>query len=431
MRYMAKNMECTDINICRDCDPDKGCFAVKNYTKYYVDEYGSVSGEKNMMKEIYARGPITCTIADPEELMEYKGGIYRDTTGAKSLDHSISVVGWGEEDGQKYWIARNSWGTFWGEKGWFRIVRGENNLGIEADCQWAVPRVPEEMILNDQMRSQRNRARYFPRSCARPDTKEMKEHVVSPRPHTYIKSEDIPKNYDIRNIDGVNYATWDKNQHIPQYCGSCWAHAATSSITDRLKYMTKNVWPEHDLSIQVILYCSEIDNGCHGGLPIHIYQYANEVGIPEEGCQRYEARDNEVCDDIHICQNCDAESCWAVHNYTKYYVEEYGNVNALDIAIKSQKPLLYIQGKDDDTVTYESSGRYVEEASKQHPQIETMFIEGRNHSCYLVDEAERKTGELWKVSRNIKMAGKIDTDLPFVSKEDPEVLKRVFDFFAR
>lgn len=110
---------------------------------------------------------------------------------------------------------------------------------------------------------------------------------------------------------------------------------------------------------------------------------------------------------------------------------EYGNVNALDIAIKSQKPLLYIQGKDDDTVTYESSGRYVEEASKQHPQIETMFIEGRNHSCYLVDEAERKTGELWKVSRNIKMAGKIDTDLPFVSKEDPEVLKRVFDFFAR
>ena len=90
--------------------------------------------------------------------------------------------------------------------------------------------------------------------------------------------------------------------------------------------MTKNVWPEHDLSIQVILYCSEIDNGCHGGLPIHIYQYANEVGIPEEGCQRYEARDNEVCDDIHICQNCDAESCWAVHNYTKYYVEEYGHV---------------------------------------------------------------------------------------------------------
>ena len=100
-----------------------------------------VSGEKNMMKEIYARGPITCTIADPEELMEYKGGIYRDTTGAKSLDHSISVVGWGEENGQKYWIARNSWGTFWGEKGWFRIVRGVGSALCEARTIWALRRI--------------------------------------------------------------------------------------------------------------------------------------------------------------------------------------------------------------------------------------------------------------------------------------------------
>ena len=35
-------------------------------------------------------------------------------------------------------IGRNSWGTYWGEHGWFRIVRGTNNLGIEANCDWAV-----------------------------------------------------------------------------------------------------------------------------------------------------------------------------------------------------------------------------------------------------------------------------------------------------
>jgi len=86
-----------------------------------------------------------------------------------------------------------------------------------------------------------------------------------------------------RNLNGKSYVSLIRNQHIPQYCGSCWAHAATSSLTDRLKYMTKNAWPEHDLSIQVILYCSEIDKGCHGGLPIHIYQYANEAGLVQEG----------------------------------------------------------------------------------------------------------------------------------------------------
>lgn len=323
MRYMAKNMECTDINICRDCDPDSGCFAVKNYTKYYVDEYGSVAGEKNMMKEIYARGPITCSIAVPDDLMEYKGGIYRDTTGAKTLDHAISVVGWGEENGQKYWIARNSWGTFWGEKGWFRIVRGENNLGIEADCQWAVPRVPEEMIVNDQMRSQRNRARYFPRSCALPNSKDMKEHVVSPRPHTYLKSEDLPKSYDIRNIDGVNYATWDKNQHIPQYCGSCWAQAPTSALSDRINLMRKGKWPTVELSVQEIINCSG-KGSCEGGWQSGVYQYAYHQGIPDQTCQVYEAIDKE-CNDMARCMDCPpGKECGPVKDYKRYKVSEYG-----------------------------------------------------------------------------------------------------------
>ena len=100
------------------------------------------------------------------------------------------------------------------------------------------------------------------------------ELVKNPHAWDVIKTEELPKNFDLlqmltlvtnrRNIDGKSYVSLARNQHIPQYCGSCWAHAATSSITDRLKYMTKNAWPEHDLSIQVILYCSEIDNGCHG-----------------------------------------------------------------------------------------------------------------------------------------------------------------------
>lgn len=36
-------------------------------------------------------------------------------------------------------IGRNSWGTYWGENGWFRIQMHHNNLGIEQDCDWGVP----------------------------------------------------------------------------------------------------------------------------------------------------------------------------------------------------------------------------------------------------------------------------------------------------
>lgn len=67
-----------------------------------------------MMNEIHQRGPITCAIAVTKQLVNYTEGIFEDKTGRKELDHDISVVGWGEQNGTKYWIIRNSWGSYWG-----------------------------------------------------------------------------------------------------------------------------------------------------------------------------------------------------------------------------------------------------------------------------------------------------------------------------
>ena len=66
-------------------------------------------------------------------------GIFNDQTNCTTLDHSISIAGYGTENGVDYWIGRNSWGTYWGEDGWFRLKRGTNNLGVEKDCAWSTP----------------------------------------------------------------------------------------------------------------------------------------------------------------------------------------------------------------------------------------------------------------------------------------------------
>ncbi|EGZ12752.1 cysteine protease [Phytophthora sojae] len=103
------------------------------------------------MKELL-KGPITCGIACSDEFtFNYSAGVFHDKTGFLDIDHDVEIVGWGEEaDGTKFWNVRNSWGTYWGMKGFFKIVRGVNNLGIESDCHWVNPDISDEELVFSQ-----------------------------------------------------------------------------------------------------------------------------------------------------------------------------------------------------------------------------------------------------------------------------------------
>jgi cathepsin X len=126
----------------------------------------------------------------------------------------------------------------------------------------------------------------------------------SARRHLLNDGEDLPARFDWRNIKGVSYVTRDLNQHIPKYCGSCWAHAAISSLSDRLKIMRNATWPDINLSVQFVLNCLTEAGSCFGGSDILLYdEIYTTGGIPDETCESYIA-DDEVCEPQNRCRNC-------------------------------------------------------------------------------------------------------------------------------
>ncbi len=85
------------------------------------------------MKAAVAQQPVAVAIeADTRYFQSYSSGILTSSSCGTSLDHGVLTVGYGEENGQKYWLVKNSWGTSWGDMGYVKIARSDstNDPGI-------------------------------------------------------------------------------------------------------------------------------------------------------------------------------------------------------------------------------------------------------------------------------------------------------------
>ena len=97
----------------------------------------------------------------------------------------------------------------------------------------------------------------------------------------------LPTNFTWANVNGTNYLTNIRNQHIPQYCGSCWAHASTSVLSDRIKIARKAAWPDINIAPQVLISCQSTSFGCDGGDPIAAFRWMKQHEITDETCSIY------------------------------------------------------------------------------------------------------------------------------------------------
>ena len=97
----------------------------------------TLSSQAAMKQFIAQTGPMTACFTVYEDFYYYyTGGVYEynpQTSGSVVGGHCVSIVGY--SDAGKYWVAKNSWGSGWGEQGYFQI--GYGNCGIDSEM-WGI-----------------------------------------------------------------------------------------------------------------------------------------------------------------------------------------------------------------------------------------------------------------------------------------------------
>jgi len=112
---------------------DQFCNADIRTSGVTVQSYVNVTefSEEALQDAVATIGPVAVAIdAAHEEFEYYKSGVYYNPNcknDIDSLDHEVLVVGYGTEDGQDYWLVKNSWSTHWGDNGYVKMSRNRNN----------------------------------------------------------------------------------------------------------------------------------------------------------------------------------------------------------------------------------------------------------------------------------------------------------------
>jgi len=163
-----------------------------------------------------------------------------------------------------------------------------------------------------------------------------------------VPENGLPESFSWCNNNGTNFCTRSRNQHIPQYCGSCWAHGAVSALGDRVKIARKAAAVDIDLSVQHILNCANVGS-CYGGSVDGPYQWIYSIssstgsGISYETSNPYIACSSDSnfglckgqdwsCSDLNVARTCstfpeDGGVCVGLPKYPNVTISDYGSIS--------------------------------------------------------------------------------------------------------
>jgi len=169
--------------------------------------------------------------------------------------------------------------------------------------------------------------------------------------HEFLAEVELPKAFTWCDKNGVNYCTMSRNQHIPQYCGSCWAHGSISALGDRIKIARGAQGIDVNLAVQHLLNCGQVGS-CHGGTVDGPYQWLHSLsastgsGIAYETSNPYLACSSEStggicphaswgCTPENIARTCstftaDDGFCAGLSHYPNATITEYGSISGAE-----------------------------------------------------------------------------------------------------
>lgn len=120
----TKTPKCT-----KKCDSDIKVWTQDKHHGATTYNYKNVS---DMVADIYQNGPLTAQFFVHQDFLAYKSGVYHHTgIGPMLGGHAIKIIGWGVDAGVDYWWVTNSWNEDWGDHGFFKIRKGNNECQIE------------------------------------------------------------------------------------------------------------------------------------------------------------------------------------------------------------------------------------------------------------------------------------------------------------
>jgi len=167
-------------------------------------------------------------------------------------------------------------------------------------------------------------------------------------PKHLLDATRLPANFTWCDVDGVSYCTMSRNQHLPQYCGSCWAHGSVSALADRVKIARGARGVDINPSVQHILNCAG-GGSCHGGSVDGPYQWLHRLGkttgagISYETSMPYMACSAESedgicaggdwsCTPANVARTCSTFPsmggvCSEITPYPNIMIAEYGSIS--------------------------------------------------------------------------------------------------------